>query len=50
MTYESIIGLFQFNDVEVANINTFSPLEERPNIDTHITFNEEKVNKRINAF
>ena len=42
---QPLIGLFQYNDVEVANINTFSPLEKRPNIDNHTAFNEEKVNK-----
>ena len=39
-----LIGLFQINDFKVANINTFSPLEKRPNIDYHTIFNEEKVN------
>ena len=42
---KGVIGLFQFNDVAVANINTFSSLEKRPNIDFHNVFNEEKVNK-----
>jgi hypothetical protein len=39
-------GLFQTNTLNVANISTFSFLEKRPNIDYHIIFNEEKVNKR----
>jgi len=41
-----LIGLFQNKNVEVANINTFSSLGKRPNIDFHNVFNEEKVNKR----
>ena len=38
------IGLFQNKDAVVANINTFSSLEKRPNIDFHNVFIEEKVN------
>ena len=43
----SIIGLFFNRNVVVTNIETFSPLEKRPNIDFLKAFNEEKVNKRL---
>ena len=38
------IGLFQNKNVKAANINTFSSLERRPNIDFNDVFVEEKVN------
>ena len=41
----AFIGLSQNENVEVDNINTFSSLEKRPNIDFHDVFIEEKVNK-----
>jgi len=37
MILKRFIGLFQFRDVKVTNIKTFSSLGKRPDIDYHLS-------------